>query len=130
MQDTTILGHFVPKGTLVVLPANSHFEDEDYPMHTLGPMSGEAPGPQAMSSREKAGIEEKDESSASTSMKGKWAAGTGKQFDPERWLKYGVFDPNAGPSFPFSLGQRGCFGKGLAVSPPLVLVLSLELTYS
>jgi hypothetical protein len=128
MQDTTILGHFVPKGTLVVLPANSHFEDEDHPMHTLGPMRGEAPGPQASSSTEKTGIEEKDESS--TTMKGKWAAGTGKQFDPERWLKDGVFDPNAGPSFPFSLGQRGCFGKGLAVSTPLALVLSLELTDS
>lgn len=30
--------------------------------------------------------------------------------------KEGEFDPNAGPSLPFSMGLRGCFGKNLAVS--------------
>lgn len=49
---------------------------------------------------------------------GVWKAGTGRMFDPDRWIKDGIFDPHAGPSLPFSLGQRGCFGKNLAVSPP------------
>lgn len=47
---------------------------------------------------------------------GYWAPGTGRLFQPERWLKDGQFDAQAGPSLPFSLGQRACFGKNLAVS--------------
>ena len=45
-----------------------------------------------------------------------WASGTGTAFDPERWLKDGEFDSGAGPSLPFSMGLRSCFGKKLAVS--------------
>lgn len=48
---------------------------------------------------------------------GFWEAGTAFQFNPDRWLSEdGSFNPNAGPMLPFSLGQRGCFGKNLAVS--------------
>lgn len=40
-------------------------------------------------------------------------------FKPERWLAVGdggeqVFDSQAGPAMPFSLGLRGCFGRRLA----------------
>lgn len=48
---------------------------------------------------------------------GYWKPGTGRSFMPERWLDdQGRFDINAGPSLPFSIGQRSCFGKNLAVS--------------
>lgn len=40
------------------------------------------------------------------------------QFLPERWIRDGAFNPKAGPSSPFSVGQRSCFGKALAVSLP------------
>lgn len=37
-------------------------------------------------------------------------------FNPDRWLDAsGAFDSKAGPALPFGAGQRGCFGKTLAV---------------
>ena len=36
-------------------------------------------------------------------------------FRPDRWLKDGLFDPDAAYSFPFSIGPRACFGRSLAV---------------
>ncbi|KAG8711901.1 hypothetical protein FRC09_020350 [Ceratobasidium sp. 395] len=42
-----------------------------------------------------------------------------KVWRPSRWLRDdGSFDSSAGPSYPFGLGQRGCFGQRLAVSWP------------
>jgi hypothetical protein len=48
----------------------------------------------------------------------KWKGNTLMQFKPERWLDdEGQFDSQVGSqSAPFSGGQRGCFGKALAVS--------------
>lgn len=48
----------------------------------------------------------------------KWRGATLKQFMPDRWLDDdGQFDASVGvQSLPFSAGQRGCFGKALAVS--------------
>jgi hypothetical protein len=48
----------------------------------------------------------------------KWEGDTLMQFKPERWLDdEGQFDSQVGSqSAPFSGGQRGCFGKALAVS--------------
>ncbi|CAE7211660.1 unnamed protein product [Rhizoctonia solani] len=38
------------------------------------------------------------------------------EWRPTRWLTHdGIFDRSAGPSFPFGLGQRSCFGQRLAV---------------
>lgn len=109
----------------MVMTSNLHFEDESHAVHELGPMTGEQPGPQSPLPSKDATLNltvgYDDEEGQST--KGRWAAGTGKLFDPERWLKDGVFDPNAGPSLPFSLGQRGCFGKSLAVSSHQVSVI-------
>jgi hypothetical protein len=101
-----------------VMTTITHYEDESHPAHTIGPIAGESP-------RLYNSINEKSEKPADQSLEddkysrktGSWAAGTGRQFDPDRWLREdGSFDPNAGPSLPFSLGQRGCFGKSLAVS--------------
>jgi hypothetical protein len=126
IKDTTILGHFVPKGTMIVMTTNTAYEDESTPMHTVGPISGEVPSSghndnttsSIMRDEEAKDIKEKNQGTEENEKKtGTWAAGTGRHFDPERWLRPdGSFDANAGPSLPFSLGQRGCFGKSLAVS--------------
>lgn len=127
MQDTTILGHFVPKGTIIIMGTNTSYEDEISPTHTVGPMSDQPPSPastvSSLSDSDEEGTVKRDDSLASlrhesASRKvGYWKAGTARQFDPSRWLdKDGRFDLNAGPSLPFSSGQRGCFGKNLAVS--------------
>lgn len=128
-QTTTILGHVVPKGTLIVMSSNSALEDAANPMHTLGPIDGQPP-PLHPTSSSSASVKEEEKHKARTGkMVGQWKAGTGRMFDPDRWLTRAatdnrageeggreVFDPDAGPSLPFSLGQRGCFGKNLAVS--------------
>jgi hypothetical protein len=113
---------------MIVMTTNTAYEDESTPMHTVGPISGEVPssgtkgGIAASTTRneEVNDIKEKNQGTEENEKKtGTWAAGTGRHFDPERWLRPdGSFDANAGPSLPFSLGQRGCFGKSLAVSFP------------
>ena len=117
------MGHMVPKGTLLVMSTNSGYEDASTPMHAVGPISGEAPrvyppSPSTQIDDHKQYEQDAQDKEAGESKKtGVWEAGTGRMFDPDRWIKDGKFDPNAGPSLPFSLGQRGCFGKSLAVSP-------------
>jgi hypothetical protein len=111
---------------MVVMTTNTAYEDESTPMHTVGPISGEIPSSghsdntasPTMRNEEVSDIKEKNQGTEENEKKtGTWAAGTGRHFDPERWLRPdGSFDANAGPSLPFSLGQRGCFGKSLAVS--------------
>lgn len=122
-----ILGRMVLKGTLLVMPTSSSYEDASNPMHTLGPITGEAPPlhPLVSDVKHPSSFEDSDDVSEGKGDKivGQWKAGTGRMFDPERWLKEGIFDANAGPSLPFSLGQRGCFGKSLAVRPHLHLIL-------
>ena len=151
----------IPKGTLLVMSTNSGYEDTAYPMHSVGPITGEVPRsypvpplptssstasssfPRLPGDKEKgtslpgadaeANAEETEEGEKGQGKKtGTWAAGTGRMFDPSRWIKDGAFDPNAGPSIPFSLGQRGCFGKSLAVSgillPPSLLLPGLILS--
>jgi hypothetical protein len=106
---------------MIVMTTNTAYEDDSNPMHTIGPITGEQPGSQSYVNNEMPPSTTSTEKSQDTTEKerktGTWAAGTGRLFDPERWLRSdGTFDPNAGPSLPFSLGQRGCFGKSLAVS--------------
>ena len=119
-----ILGKRVPKGTLVVFSTFLGLEDRSTPGYAFPDINASvAPG-----------IFDKARSKEDTSVQlseslaglrgdiperkvGFWAPGSGHVFDPERWLdSEGRFDINAGPSLPFSLGQRGCFGKNLAVS--------------
>jgi hypothetical protein len=54
---------------------------------------------------------------------GEWDPATIDDFDPERWLNPdGSFNAKAGPAVPFSLGQRGCFGRPLAVCRSRILM--------
>jgi len=111
---------------MIVMTTNTAYEDESTPMHTVGPISGEVPTTghkddtaSSIRNAEVEDIKEIDQGGEDEKKTGTWAAGTGRHFDPERWLRPdGSFDANAGPSLPFSLGQRGCFGKSLAVSLP------------
>ncbi|KAG8738324.1 hypothetical protein FRC10_006995 [Ceratobasidium sp. 414] len=50
-----------------------------------------------------------------------------KTWRPSRWLRDdGSFDSAAGPSFPFGIGQRACFGQRLAVSLVRLLETRVE----
>lgn len=95
IQDTTILGHFIPKDTLIYIP-----------LATIQSFSGR-----------QAKIDENRSETSKTSDKSilPWDPETISDFEPERWLKDGIFDARAGPWMPFSMGSRGCYGRALAV---------------
>lgn len=131
IEDTMVLGHMVPKGVTLIMPTVTSWEDASSPLYNTSAVPG--------SNGEKAGQADIDVEKSDRAVRaaerlqskrsegahrkvGFWAAGTGKQFMPERWLDgEGRFDIAQGPSLPFSLGQRACFGKNLAVSPPCPL---------
>ena len=107
-EDVVILGKRIPKGTTIIIPTVTGWEDETSPVYSVSGSDGDAPSRSAAL--------QADRDPTAVRKVGFWASGTGRQFQPERWLdKDGQFDINAGPSLPFSLGQRGCFGKNLAV---------------
>jgi cytochrome P450 len=103
MQDTTVLGRVIPAGTDVFLMANG----AGYLKPALGVKDGErSPGARVVGGK---------------ALTGLWEDGDIGAFKPERWLKregeggQEVFDGTAGPSLPFGLGPRGCFGKRFAL---------------
>ncbi|KAM5377867.1 hypothetical protein ACJZ2D_004771 [Fusarium nematophilum] len=101
-KDTTILGHQIPKGT-VVFVANK------------GPSFTE-PGYEIAEDLRS----ESCQKAAKERGLRMWSEEGMGEFRPERWLvkdeKTGdeVFDATAGPTMPFGLGLRGCFGRRLA----------------
>lgn len=108
-KDTTLLGHRIPKGTLVFFLHNSH--------SMLSPaldVDESRRSPRSLRAKERGQTRSWDDVDI-------------EQFRPERWLvpeskgdKDGghgggmVFDSQAGPSIPFGLGVRACFGRRLA----------------
>ena len=105
MQDTTVLGHHIPKGTDVFLMANgaSYLEP-----NMLVDDAVRSPGAQSHGGTGKA-------------LSGMWDDADIAAFKPERWLVLDpdtgkeVYDSLAGPSLAFGLGPRGCFGGKLAI---------------
>lgn len=97
--DMQILGHFIPKGTVIVLPLD---------------------GPTIQTKGWDIAGELRSESSAKHQDLGDWAHSEypGEEFRPERWLKTTeggneVYD-SSGPFMSFSSGTRGCWGQRLA----------------
>jgi cytochrome P450 len=116
MEDTTLLGHRIPKGTTVFLLNN-------------GPGIQSAPIP----------ADEAARSASSRAAKGKvgsWDPRDVGEFRPERWLARGeggqhdVYDSTAGPHIGFGLGPRGCFGKRLAYLQLRLFVVMIVWEYA
>ncbi|KAL0943556.1 cytochrome p450 [Colletotrichum truncatum] len=104
--DTELLGHHIPKGTVVML---------------LGR------GPSMM--KPAFDVDESKRSKSSLAAKARvWDDDDISEFKPERWFignegeaSY-EFDQQAGPQLAFGLGTRGCFGRRLAYLELRILV--------
>ncbi|KAK9775611.1 putative Cytochrome P450 [Seiridium cardinale] len=103
LQDTTVLGRHIPKGTDVFLMANG--------AGYLEPNIAVKDEVRSAGARTVSG----------KTLTGLWDDKDIADFRPERWLKMNpeigvkVFDPMAGPTLAFGLGPRGCFGKRLGL---------------
>ncbi|KAH7077611.1 cytochrome P450 [Paraphoma chrysanthemicola] len=101
IQDVKILGHIVPKGTMVLM-----FGAGGGILQPAYPIPDDLRSPQYLA--------------ASGGKTRDWDPESIKVFSPERWLVHDdatgtqVFDASAGPHFQFGGGHRGCFGKRLA----------------
>jgi cytochrome P450 len=94
--ETQILGHFIPKGTEIVLHIGHAGLQNSKP--------GEGDGNKQRPSH-RPGV-----------PKPLWH-GDAESFNPDRWLdERGSFCPNAGMALPFGAGHRKCYGYKLAVS--------------
>lgn len=97
--DMVILGHVIPKGTMIVFAFD---------------------GPTINSPGAKVAEERRSESSRKAGGLSDWADSDYPcdEFLPERWIKGngvdGVYDAAAGPYLTFGSGSRGCWGKRLA----------------
>ncbi|TID01590.1 Cytochrome P450 3A11 [Colletotrichum higginsianum] len=101
-QDTVILGHHIPEGTHVFLP-------------NFGPSFTSPPNEIDETLRgETSQLAAKERGIRS------WPVNDMEVFRPERWLMQDeqtgneVYNATAGPTIPFGLGTRGCFGRKLA----------------
>lgn len=105
LQDTTVLGRHIPKGTDVFLMANG----PGYLEPTMRVKDEtRSPGARRQGGQAKA-------------LTGLWDDRDIAAFKPERWLKadpdtgFETVDPMSGPSLAFRLGPRGCFRRKLAL---------------
>ncbi|WVQ98298.1 hypothetical protein IAU59_005421 [Kwoniella sp. CBS 9459] len=130
-EDMIILGHHVPKGTTLVFPTSTGYEDRSHSVSAL-------PSSVCLLTEEQktnAAVHAADalnevRSDHQPRRVGHWDGGTGDLFDPERWMTPdGKFNAVAGPSLPFSLGQRRCFGKNLALMELRVFIAKLNLAF-
>jgi cytochrome P450 len=107
LEDTTILGHAIPKGSLIICATSRG--DGKGSKWSLPPDSPL-----------------RSTTSRTATLQGSWEdGGCVTNFRPERWLSCETdgegnttirFDPNKGWNMPFGGGPRRCFGRALAVS--------------
>ncbi|EFQ25191.1 cytochrome P450 [Colletotrichum graminicola] len=101
-QDTVVLGHRIPAGTIVLMP-------------NIGP-SYTSPSFEI----DEAVRNETSKQAAKDRGVRSWPADGIDVFRPERWLVTDDetggerYDATSGPAIPFGLGTRGCFGRKLA----------------
>jgi len=94
--DTTILGHFIPKGTIVFMTqAGNGVRLPPFPI-------------------DEAKRSETSRAALASAKTPDWNVDDMGDFMPERWLKNGEFDSTAGLNLAFGLGTRGCYGRRLA----------------
>jgi cytochrome P450 len=104
LQDTTVLGCHIPKGTDVFLMANGAGYLEP---NMLVDDASRSPGARRTNGKALSGV---------------WEDNSVHEFKPERWLTVDpdshkqTFNPMAGPTLAFGLGPRGCFGRKLALA--------------
>lgn len=110
-QTTQLLGHVIPKGTLVLFVVK---------------------GPGTIMPAYKVDEKLRSESSRHDEKEGRfneWSDDDIAVFKPERWLveQSGsvAFDSNAGPTMPFGLGARSCFGRRLAYVSFRILLVTI-----
>ncbi|KAJ2999363.1 hypothetical protein NUW58_g22 [Xylaria curta] len=100
--DTELLGHHIPKGTVVTCLVT---------------------GPSLLSAAFDVEISRRSPTSQSDVKEGRhrsWDPAGISRFNPDRWIIRGngngdeiEFNPTAGPQLAFGLGTRGCYGKRL-----------------
>lgn len=95
LVDTEILGHPVPKGTIVTCLVGGPS------MMTPGFAVDEGLRSPSSQAAKKSGRDRA------------WDPEDMTLFKPERWIVNGEFDAMAGPQLAFGLGTRGCYGKRL-----------------
>ena len=124
--DTSILGFPIKKDALLLLMLNA----ETYMLQHDIEVAEEK---RSETSKQYAGVRGQNY---------RWAMDERRAFKPERWLhsnaanangideEVPVYDEHAGPTMPFALGPRGCFGKRLAMAKLKIdltlLVLAFE----
>jgi cytochrome P450 len=104
-EDTELLGYHIPKGTiLMMLNRGPSFTEPGFAVDE------KLRSPTCRASGREKGVRQ-------------WPREGMDAFYPERWLVYdrhdegeatATYDSTAGPSLPFGLGTRGCFGRKLA----------------
>lgn len=115
-EDTVVLGHLIPKGTTVLIAnQGASFTEPAFDIaETLRSPSSQTTA--------------KERGPRAWDMEGM------DRFQPERWLartetNEETFDSSAGPTLPFGLGLRGCFGRRLAYLELKLLVTLLVWTF-
>ncbi|OHE96840.1 cytochrome P450 [Colletotrichum orchidophilum] len=115
-EDTIVLGHRIPKGTTVFIPNKGpSFTESGFDIDE------KLRSPSSRTAAVERGVRE-------------WSNEGMGDFYPERWLSKNddgeeVYDALAGPTMPFGLGLRGCFGRKLAYMELRLIVTLLVWTF-
>ncbi|KAI8267528.1 Cytochrome P450 monooxygenase [Colletotrichum sp. SAR11_239] len=115
-ENTVVLGHVIPKGTTVIIPNKGpSFTEPGYEIDEL------SRSPSSQKAAKDFGLRV-------------WDGHGMEKFRPECWLIRNEngedeFNAAAGPTLPFGLGLRGCFGRKLAYMEMKLLVTTLAWSF-